>query len=161
MKILINKYIRRDDDGNFLKAYVHFTSLPTNDELDKYVHAGLIVNLSKSMNPSCDTGIEYLQGHNNHAGTFTSQVLLDEYVQRVSQSLIQVVSEYNMSLEDTQSTDPILEHVTTMYNNDLAPVPDSDAAPFIITNINTLTEMMSLMAESLLMLDDVIEEDDE
>ena len=167
MKILINKHIKRDEYGNYMQGHVHFYSLPTNDELDKYIHAGLQVNLSKSLNPSCDTAIEYLQSHNNHAGTFTSQVLLDEYVQRVSQKLIQVVSEYNMSLEDAQSTDPLLEHVTTMYNNDLAPVPNGEMTPFIVTNMETLSEMMGMMAESLLIFDEVdvieydTEEDDE
>ena len=149
MKILINKYIRRDGDGSFISAKVLFQSLPTNDE---YVHLGdkgLIVNLSKSGNPECDTNIVSLQIHNAHAGTFTSNALMDEYVRRVSLDLTHVVSNYNMELEETQSTEAKLEHVTTMHNDDLAPDPWADEPKFIVANMEMLAQMMEYMADGI------------
>ena len=147
MKILINKYIRRDGDGSFISAKVLFQSLPTNDEYFQLGDKGLIVNLSKSGNPECDTNIVSLQIHNAHAGTFTSNALMDEYVRRVSLALTHVVSNYNMELEETQSTEAKLEHVTTMHNDDLAPLPDE--TKFIVADAEMLAQMMAYMAESI------------
>jgi len=159
MKILINKYIKRDEYGEFISAKVLLHSLPTNEEMTQLGDKGLIVNLSKSGNPNCDTPIVYLQAHNDHAGTFVSNSLMDEYVRRVALDLTHVVDNYNMELEETQSTQARIEHVTTMYNDDLAPLP---AEPkFIVADVETLAEMMGFMAESFLMFDDEIEEDEE
>jgi len=159
MKILINKYVKRDEYGNFINARVLFSSLTTNDEMNQLGDKGLIVNLSKSGNPNCDTNIVYLQAHNDHAGTFVSNSLMDEYVRRVSLDLTHVVDNYNMGLEDTQSTEARLEHVTTMHNDDLAPLPAE--SKFIVADVETLAEMMGFMAESFLMFEDEIEEDEE
>ena len=149
MKILINKYIRRDGDGSFISAKVLFQSLPTNDEYVQLGDKGLIVNLSKSGNPECDTNIVSLQIHNAHAGTFTSNSLMNEYVRRVSLDLTDVVSHYNMGLEETQSTEAKLEHVTTMHNDDLAPDPLADEPKFIVANMEMLAQMMEYMADGI------------
>ena len=159
MKILINKYIKRDDYGSFISAKVLFTSLATNEEMTQLGDKMLIVNLSKSGNPNCDTPIVYMQAHNDHAGTFVSNSLMDEYVKRVTRDLIQQVDNYNMELEETQSTETRLEYVTTMDNDDLAPLPDEPK--FIVADVETLAEMMGFMAESFLMFEDEIEEDEE
>jgi hypothetical protein len=147
MKILINKYIKRDGDGVFINGKVLFTSLATNDEVNQVGDKGLIVNLSKSGNPKCDTNIVYLQGHNDHAGTFTSNSLMDEYVRRVSLDLTDIVNNYNMELEETQSTEAHLEHVTTMHNDDLAPLPDEPK--FVVANMEMLAQMMEYMADNI------------
>ena len=159
MKILINKYVKRDDYGSFISAKVLFTSLATNEEMTQLGDKMLIVNLSKSGNPNCDTPIVYMQAHNDHAGTFVSNSLMDEYVKRVTRDLIQQVDNYNMELEETQSTETRLEYVTTMDNDDLAPLPDEPK--FIVADVETLAEMMGFMAESFLMFEDEIEEDEE
>ena len=159
MKILINKYIKRDEYGSFISAKVLFTSLATNEEMTQLGDKMLIVNLSKSGNPNCDTPIVYMQAHNDHAGTFVSNSLMDEYVKRVTRDLIQQVDDYNMELEETQSTETRLEYVTTMDNDDLAPLPDEPK--FIVADVETLAEMMGFMAESFLMFEDEIEEDEE
>jgi len=159
MKILINKYIKRDEYGNFISAKVLLHSLTTNDEMTQLGDKGLIVNLSKSGNPNCDTSIVYLQAHNDHAGTFVSNSLMDEYVRRVTLDLTHVVDNYNMGLEETQSTEARIEHVTTMHNDDLAPLPAE--SKFIVADVETLAEMMGFMAESFLMFEDEIEEDEE
>ena len=160
MKILINKYIKRDGDGIFISAKVLFTSLPTNDEYVRIGDKELIVNLSKSGNPNCDTNIVSLQKHNDHAGTFVSNALMDEYVRRVSLDLTHVVSNYNMELEETQSTEARLEHVTTMHNDDLAPLPDEPK--FIVADMQMLAQMMEYMADNIetIYYEDT-EEDDE
>ena len=147
MKILINKYIRRDGDGSFISGKVLFTSLPTNKEYTQLGDKGLIVNLSKSGNPNCDTNIVFLQNHNDHAGTFTSNSLMDSYVRRVTHDLIEQVDNYNMELEETQSAEARLEHVTTMHNDDLAPLPDEPK--FIVADMEMLSQMMEYMAESI------------
>ena len=147
MKILINKYIRRDGDGSFISGKVLFTSLPTNKEYTQLGDKGLIVNLSKSGNPNCDTNIVFLQYHNDHAGTFTSNSLMDGYVRRVTHDLIEQVDNYNMELEETQSTETRVEHVTTMHNDDLAPLPDEPK--FIVADMEMLSQMMEYMAESI------------
>ena len=159
MKILINKYVKRDDYGSFISAKVLFTSLATNEEMTQLGDKMLIVNLSKSGNPNCDTPIVYMQAHNDHAGTFVSNSLMDEYVKRVTRDLIQQVDNYNMELEETQSTETRLEYVTTMDNDDLAPLPDEPK--FIVADVETLAEMMGFMAESFLMFEDEVEEDEE
>ena len=147
MKILINKYIRRDGDGSFISGKVLFSSLPTNREYTQLGDKGLIVNLSKSGNPNCETNIVFLQNHNDHAGTFTSNALMDEYVRRVTHDLIEQVDNYNMELEETQSTETRVEHVTTMHNDDLAPLPYEPK--FIVADMETLAQMMELMADSI------------
>ena len=159
MKILINKYIKRDEYGNFISARVLFSSLTTNDEMNQLGDKGLIVNLSKSGNPNCDTNIVLLQSHNDHAGTFVSNSLMDEYVRRVSLDLTHVVNNYNMELEETQSTEARLEHVTTMHNDDLAPLPDDPR--FIIANMEMFAQMMEYMAEGMEIIYEDIEEDEE
>ena len=147
MKILINKYIKRDGDGSFISGKVLFSSLPTNKEYAQLGDKGLIVNLSKSGNPNCDTNIVFLQNHNDHAGTFTSNSLMDSYVRRVTHDLIEQVDNYNMELEETQSAEARLEHVTTMHNDDLAPLPDEPK--FIVADMEMLSQMMEYMAESI------------
>ena len=107
----------------------------------------LKVNLSKSGNPNCDTNIVFLQNHNDHAGTFTSNSLMDSYVRRVTHDLIEQVDNYNMELEETQSAEARLEHVTTMHNDDLAPLPDEPK--FIVADMEMLSQMMEYMAESI------------
>ena len=159
MKILINKYVKRDDYGSFISAKVLLHSLTTNDEMTQLGDKGLIVNLSKSGNPKCDTPIVYLQAHNDHAGTFVSNSLMDEFVRRVTLDLTHVVDNYNMEIEETQSTEARIEHVTTMHNDDLAPLPAE--SKFIVADVETLAEMMGFMAESFLMFEDEIEEDEE
>ena len=159
MKILINKYVKRDEYGNFINARVLFSSLTTNDEMNQLGDKGLIVNLSKSGNPNCDTNIVYLQAHNDHAGTFVSNSLMDEYVRRVALDLTHVVDNYNMEIEETQSTEARLEHVTTMHNDDLAPLPDDPK--FIVANMEMLAEMMAYMAEGIEIIYEDIEEDEE
>ena len=159
MKILINKYIKRDEYGNFISAKVLLRSLPTNGEMSQLGDKGLTVNLSKSGNPKCDTPIVYLQAHNDHAGTFVSNSLMDEFVRRVTLDLTHVVDNYNMEIEETQSTEARIEHVTTMHNDDLAPLPAE--SKFIVADVETLAEMMGFMAESFLMFEDEIEEDEE
>ena len=159
MKILINKYIKRDEYGNFISARVLFSSLTTNDEMNQLGDKGLIVNLSKSGNPNCDTNIVLMQSHNDHAGTFVSNSLMDEYVRRVSLDLTHVVDNYNMELEETQSTEARLEHVTTMHNDDLAPLPDDPR--FIIGNMEMFAQMMEYMAEGMEIIYEDIEEDEE
>ena len=149
MKILINKYIRRDGDGSFISGKVLFTSLPTNKEYTQLGDKGLIVNLSKSGNPNCDTNIVLLQNHNDHAGTFTSNSLMDSYVRRVTHDLIEQVDNYNMELEETQSAEARLEHVTTMHNDDLAPDPLADEPKFIVANMEMLSQMMEYMADGI------------
>jgi hypothetical protein len=149
MKILINKYIKRDGDGIFNSAKVLFTSLPTNDEYVRIGDKGLIVNLSKSGNPECDTNIVSLQTHNGHAGTFVSNALMDEYVRRVSHDLTEQVDNYNMELEETQSTETRLEHVTTMHNDDLAPDSLPDEPKFVVANMEMLAQMMEYMADNI------------
>ena len=149
MKILINKYIRRDGDGSFISGKVLFTSLPTNKEYTQLGDKGLIVNLSKSGNPNCDTNIVFLQNHNDHAGTFTSNSLMDSYVRRVTHDLIEQVDNYNMELEETQSAEARLEHVTTMHNDDLAPDPLADEPKFIVANMEMLAQMMEYMADGI------------
>jgi len=159
MKILINKYIKRDEYGNFISAKVLLHSLTTNDEMTQLGDKGLTVNLSKSGNPKCDTPIVYLQAHNDHAGTFVSNSLMDEYVRRVTLDLTHVVDNYNMEIEETQSTEARLEHVTTMHNDDLAPLPDDPK--FIVANMEMLAEMMAYMAEGIEIIYEDIEEDEE
>ena len=159
MKILINKYVKRDEYGNFINARVLFSSLTTNDEMNQLGDKGLIVNLSKSGNPNCDTNIVYLQAHNDHAGTFVSNSLMDEYVRRVALDLTHVVDNYNMEIEETQSTEARIEHVTTMHNDDLAPLPDDPK--FIVANMEMLAEMMAYMAEGIEIIYEDIEEDEE
>ena len=158
MKILINKYIKRDDYGSFISAKVLFTSLATNEEMTQLGDKMLIVNLSKSGNPNCDTPIVYMQAHNDHAGTFVSNSLMDEYVKRVTRDLIQQVDDYNMELEETQSTETRLEYVTTMDNDDLAPLPDEPK--FIVADMEMLGQMMEYMAESMEIIYDEDEEEE-
>ena len=50
MKILINYYVKRNQDGDFIAGQVFFDSLVSNDE-DKKIPDDLRVNLSKSGNP--------------------------------------------------------------------------------------------------------------
>ena len=161
MKILINKYIKRDGDGSFISGKVLFSSLPTNREYAQLGDKGLIVNLSKSGNPNCDTNIVFLQNHNDHAGTFTSNALMDEYVRRVTHDLVERVDNYNMEIEETQSTESKLEHVTTMHNDDLAPEPLVYDQKFVVANVEMLAQMMEYMAEGMEIIYDEEEEEEE
>ena len=162
MKILINKYIKRDEYGSFISGKVLFHSLPTNDEYAQLADKGLIVNLSKGHNPNCDTNIVFLQNHNEHAGTFVSNSLMDEYVRRVSLDLTHVVSNYNMEIEETQSAEARLEHMTTMLNDDLAPEPLVYDQKFVVANVEMLTQMMEYMAEGMeIIYDDPTDEEEE
>ena len=160
MKILINKYIKRDGDGSFISGKVLFSSLPTNKEYAQLGDKGLIVNLSKSGNPNCDTNIVFLQNHNDHAGTFTSNALMDEYVRRVTHDLIEQVDNYNMELEETQSTESKLEHITTMHNDDLAPEPLASDPKFVVADMQMLAQMMEYMAEGMEIIYDEEEEEE-
>ena len=160
MKILINKYIKRDGDGSFISGKVLFSSLPTNKEYAQLGDKGLIVNLSKSGNPNCDTNIVFLQNHNDHAGTFTSNSLMDSYVRRVTHDLIEQVDKYNMELEETQSTESKLEHITTMHNDDLAPEPLASDPKFVVADMQMLAQMMEYMAEGMEIIYDEEEEEE-
>ena len=123
MKLLINSYIKNDHDGYFLSGQVLFESIVTNQEA-RDIPDSLTVNLSKSgHNAQCDTLLKCLQIHNGHAGTFTSRTLMREYVRRVTADVVDVVDQYNMELEELQSSDNQLAHATVEHNEDLAPLP--------------------------------------
>ena len=81
MKILINSYVKVDENGDFRSGTVHFQSIVPNKEYIKFESAlGVKVNLSKSGNPQCDTSIFHMHQHNGHAGTFTSRTVMEEYI---------------------------------------------------------------------------------
>ena len=123
MKVEINSYVKRDSNtGEFISGQVYLQSLVGNEEHDK-IPTGLSVNLSKSGNPQCDTPIKHLQLHNNHAGTFTSKVVMEAYVRRVREDIIDVVSRYNMEQEEISSSPKKLDYALIEENNDLVPPP--------------------------------------
>ena len=123
MKLLINSYNKNDHEGYFLSGQVLYESIVTNQEAQD-IPDYLTVNLSKSgHNPQCDIPLKWLQGHNGHAGTFYSRTLMREYVRRVTADVVEVVSKYNMELEELQSNDNQIPHAIVEHNEDLAPLP--------------------------------------
>jgi hypothetical protein len=167
MKLLINSYIKNDHDGYFLSGQVLFESIVTNQEA-RDIPDSLTVNLSKSgHNSQCDTLLKCLQIHNGHAGTFTSRILMREYVRRVTADVTDVVDTYNMALEELQSKDNQLTHAIFEHNEDLAPLPISMVAVppgAIMFNPEALQEMHDLLFGDLLVddeLEDLFLEDEE
>ena len=144
MQIHINSYIKQEL-GVFVSGQVHFISLVTNAEWKKFPDAAEIkVNLSKSGNPQCDTSIFHMHQHNGHAGTFTSRTVMEEYIKKVKANIIELVSEYNLDLEDSQSTEPQLEYPLTMENAELHPdtiIPQLPAG-MVVVDMQAMAEMM-------------------
>jgi hypothetical protein len=122
MKLIINSHIKRFAGGEFKEGKVLFQSIVTNKEFDD-IPTSLVVNLSKSQtNPQCDTPIKCMEAHNNHAGTFHSHSIMREYINSVVSRVESLISNYNMELEELQSTKKKLPHVVLEDNDDLAPV---------------------------------------
>ena len=145
MKILINSYVKVDENGDFRSGTVHFQSIVPNKEYIKFESAlGVKVNLSKSGNPLCDSSIFHMHQHNGHAGTFTSRTVMEEYIKKVKANIIELVSEYNLDLEDSQSTEPQLEYPLTMENAELHPdtiIPQLPAG-MVVVDMQAMAEMM-------------------
>ena len=151
MKILINYYVKRNQDGDFIAGQVFFDSLVSNDE-DKKIPDDLRVNLSKSGNPDCDTSIKFLQSHKAHAGTFHEHSLMHIYSKRVRDEIIEVISKYNMEQEEINSEPEKLEYATVMENDDLAPPPmPAYVLPenVYMIDINHLQEMNEMLMDML------------
>jgi hypothetical protein len=161
MKLLINSYIKNDHDGYFLSGQVLFESIVTNQEAQD-IPDSLAVNLSKSgHNAQCDTQLKCLQLHNGHAGTFTSRTLMREYIRRVTADVTDVVSTYNMALEEIQSKDNQLTHAIFEHNEDLAPLPISMVAVppgAIMFDTQALQDMHDLLFGSIT-IDELSEEE--
>ena len=120
MKLLVNSHIKRSADGEFKEGMVYFMSILTNDE-DIPQH--LIVNLSKSNNPQCDTPLKALQSHNGHAGTFNSASIMRHYINRVITATRDAVERYNLDLEEHQSNAKAIEYPIIEDNDNLEPPP--------------------------------------
>lgn len=156
MKVQINNYIKRDEYGDFVSGQVFFESLIRNEEV-KTLPTTLIVNLSKSGNPQCDTSINFLQSHNAHAGTFTSHAVMKEYVKRVTQDIRNIVDEYNMEQEETAKNPGKLDHAIIETNEDLSlPPAPAYVIPegIVMFNIENMEQMHDLLM-------DMIEEDED
>ena len=141
MKVQINSYIKRDAYGSFLHGQVFFESLVKNNEAES-IPSYLIVNLSKSGNPQCDTSIFHLQGHNGHAGTFTSKSMMRMYIERVKQDMTNLIQEYNIQIEDVQSSEPKLDYPITHDNDELHPSGMELPAGMVVVDWQTMAEMM-------------------
>ena len=142
MQIHINSYIKQEL-GVFVSGQVHFISLVTNAEWKKFPDAAEIkVNLSKSNNPNCDTSIFHLQGHNGHAGTFTSKSMMRMYIERVKQDMTNLIQEYNIQIEDVQSSEPKLDYPITHDNDELHPSGMELPAGMVGVDWQTMAEMM-------------------
>ena len=142
MQIHINSYIKQEL-GVFVSGQVHFISLVTNAEWKKFPDAAEIkVNLSKSGNPQCDTSIFHLQGHNGHAGTFTSKSMMRMYIERVKQDMTNLIQEYNIQIEDVQSSEPKLDYPITHDNDELHPSGMELPAGMVVVDWQTMAEMM-------------------
>ena len=161
MKLLINSYIKNDHDGYFLSGQVLFESIVTNQEAQD-IPDSLAVNLSKSgHNAQCDTQLKCLQLHNGHAGTFTSRTLMREYIRRVTADVTDVVSTYNMALEEIQSKDNQLTHAIFEHNEDLAPLPATMVAVppgAVMFDTQALQDMHDLLFGSIT-IDELSEEE--
>ena len=158
MQIHINSYIKQEL-GVFVSGQVHFISLVTNAEWKKFPDAAEIkVNLSKSGNPQCDTSIFHLQGHNGHAGTFTSKSMMRMYIERVKQDMTNLIQEYNIHIEDAQSTEPKLNYPITHDNDELHPSGMELPAGMVVVDWQTMAEMMGY---EVLDEEDLFAEDDE
>jgi hypothetical protein len=160
MKVQINSYIKRDVWGSFLHGQVFFESLVKNNEA-KSIPSYLIVNLSKSGNPQCDTSIKFLQSHNAHAGTFHSHTLMREYIKRVTTDLTNVIDKYNMEQEETQQTPDKLNHAIIEDNEDLAPPPaPAYVLPpgVVVMDVEHIQHMNDMLIDTL---EDIIEEDED
>ena len=162
MKLLINSYIKNDPQGYFLSGQVLYESLVTNKEVQD-IPSSLTINLSKSgNNPQCDMPLTCLQAHNGHAGTFTSRTVMREYIRRVTADITDVVSDYNMALEELQSKDNQIPHAIVEHNDDLAPQPAQEAGA-ILFNPQALPARHDLLFGDLILdeeLEDLCEEDD-
>ena len=160
MKLLINSYIKRDQDGYFISGQVLFESIVTNKEATD-IPSSLKVNLSKSSNPDCDTAIVFLQGHNGHAGSFQSRTVMREYIHRVKSDVIKVITDYNMELEELQSESNKLPYAIVEDNEDLAPLPfPMVAAPpgVVMLDPQALQDMHDLLFSNIT-LDELSEEE--
>ena len=158
MKVQINYFTKRNQYGDFIAGQVHFESLVSNWE-DKKIPNHLIVNLSKSGNPDCDTSIKFLQSHNAHAGTFTDPTLMHIYTERVRNDITDVIKQYNMEQEETNSTPEKLEYAVIMENEDLAPPPTPSLAlpeGVFMIDINHLQDMNDMLIDMM----DVDEDED-
>ena len=122
MKLQVNSYIKRDDYEGFISGQVDFQSIVTNKEaLD--LPDTLIVNLSKSGNPKCDTPIKFLQSHNDHAGTFSSHTIMREYINRVVRDAQSTIERYNLDLQEYQQALKEIAYPIIEDNDDLVPPP--------------------------------------
>ena len=151
MKVQINSYIKRNAWGEFIKGQVFFQSIVKNNE-EKGIPSHLKVNLSKSGNPECDTSIKFLQGHNAHAGTFTSHTLMREYIKRVMADIVDAINAYNMEQEETAESPEKLDHVIIEDNEDLAPPPaPAYVLPpgFIILDADHMQQMGAMLIDIL------------
>jgi hypothetical protein len=161
MKVNINNYIKRDSYGNFMSGQVFFESLVKNKEA-KAIPSHLTVNLSKgNTNPSCDTSIKFLQGHNAHAGTFSSHTLMREYVNRVMSDITEVINSYNMEQEETTSIPSKLDHAIIEDNEDLSvPPAPSYALPegMFLIDMKAMQEMTDMLMDMGMVEDE--DEDD-
>ncbi len=158
MQIHINSYVKEDSNGSYVSGQVYFHTIVTNAEWNKFPDAADIkVNLSKSGNPNCDTSLFHLQGHNSHAGTFTSKSLMRLYVDRVKADIVNLIGQYNINLEDAQSTEPQLEYPITHDNDELHPSGMEQPAMMVVN----LGEMMQMMGYDVIDEEDLFAEDDE
>ena len=148
MKLLVNSHIKRSADGEFKEGMVYFMSIVTNDE-DIPEH--LIVNLSKSNNPQCDTPLKALQNHNGHAGMFNSPSIMRHYINRVITDVRDEVERYNLDLQEHQSTAKELAYPTIEDNDNLEP-------PLPHVDPELLGDMVMIGLEELELLHDYIAE---
>ena len=128
MKLQVNSYIKRDNYENFISGQVFFTSIVTNQEA-KDLPDTLTVNLSKSGNPNCDTPLRHLQAHNSHAGSFTSHIIMREYINRVTSDAHACIERYNLDLEEYQDVRNAIAYPTIEDNDDLVPGPSDGGLP--------------------------------
>jgi hypothetical protein len=158
MKAIVKNYTKRDGYGNFISGKVFFESLVTHDEY-KAIPDSLTVNLSKSLKPECETPIKNLQDHNHHSGSFDTYTLMRAYVQRVAQDLIKVVQDYNMSIEDEQSSATKLDYITLDDNEDLVAIPLSHTSDSLQLDAYMEALTMLLGEEGLFRIE--LDEDEE
>jgi hypothetical protein len=164
MKVKVNSYIKRNTSEEFISGQVLFESIVTNGE-SKNIPDQLIVNLSKSGNPQCDTALKHLQGHNSHAGTFNSYAAMREYVRRVTSDITEVVRTHNMEQEEIDANPTTLDYATIEQNEDLVPLPIDGQLPtgLSMMSVTDLIDMAKLHDFLLDIMEDECdpEEDDE
>ena len=149
MKVLINSYIKRNNDGDFISGRVMFESLVTNEESTS-IPMSLVVNLSKHHNPECDTPIRHMQKHNHHAGSFGSHTIMREYIRRVSLDIADIISRHNQDIEELQLPDKKIEYPSLENNEDLVPPPIKeplDMGLFPMATMDVLEEFHAYLAQ--------------